>query len=129
MGLTIVMSTNVSLLLTGSELMNGDVVDTNSVLFAEQLSDIGLTIDKKVTIGDEQPLLLAEISQLSKASDILLINGGLGPTIDDLTSETLAQACGVELQLNSQAHSHLKAWANRRNATLNKPNLKQAYLP
>ncbi|MGB1262379.1 MAG: CinA family nicotinamide mononucleotide deamidase-related protein [Cognaticolwellia sp.] len=123
------MSTNVSLLLTGSELMNGDVIDTNSVLFAEQLNNIDLAIFKKVTIGDDQQLLMAEITELSKTSDILLINGGLGPTVDDLTSQVLAQACGVELQLNPQAHAHLKQWATRRNATLNKPNLKQAYLP
>jgi nicotinamide-nucleotide amidase len=123
------MTTQVNLLLTGNELMNGDVIDTNSVMFAQQLSDIGLNIRKKVTIADDLSLLSAEIILLSQTADLLLINGGLGPTIDDLTSQALAQACGVDLHLNPQAHLHLKQWADRRNTTLNQPNLKQAYLP
>ncbi|TWX72864.1 CinA family nicotinamide mononucleotide deamidase-related protein [Colwellia sp. C1TZA3] len=123
------MTTQVNILLTGNELMNGDVIDTNSVMFAQQLNDIGLTINKKVTIADDLALLRAEIVQLSQTADVLLINGGLGPTIDDLTSQALAQACCVDLHLDPQAHSHLKKWAKRRKTQLNQPNLKQAYLP
>lgn len=123
------MKTNVNILLTGNELMNGDIIDTNSIMFAEQLNTIGLNISKKVTIADDLDLLQTEIALLSKTADVLIINGGLGPTTDDLTSQALAQACGVDLQLNPQAHSHLKKWAERRKMTLNQPNLKQAYLP
>lgn len=123
------MAKQVNLLLTGDELMNGDVIDTNSLMFAEQLNGIGLTIRKKVTIADDLALLQAEITKLSQSADILIINGGLGPTVDDLTSQALALACNVELELNSKAHHHLKNWALRRQTTLNKPNLKQAYLP
>ncbi len=123
------MKTKVSLLLTGSELMNGDVTDTNSVIFAEHLNDIGLSIDKKVTIGDDQDLLAIEIAQLSQGSDVLIINGGLGPTVDDLTAQVLATACSVNLVLHQQAHQHLKLWAEKRKTVLNAPNLKQAYLP
>ncbi len=123
------MNIEVNILLTGNELMSGDIIDTNSVMFADQLSSIGLSIQKKVTIADDLCLLRSQITELSKTSQVLIINGGLGPTIDDLTSQALAQACGVDLQLNPQAHLHLKHWADKRNATLNKPNLKQAYLP
>jgi nicotinamide-nucleotide amidase len=123
------MKTKVSLLLTGSELMNGDVIDTNSVVFAKHLNDIGLNITKKVTIGDDQNLLAREIAQLSQTSDLLIINGGLGPTIDDLTAQVLATACNVNLTLNQQAHKHLEVWADKRKTVLNEPNLKQAYLP
>jgi len=123
------MNTKVNLLLTGNELMNGDVIDTNSVMFAEQLNNIGLSINKKVTIADDLELLRSEIVQLSQTTDLLLINGGLGPTVDDLTSQALALACGVNLQLEPLAHLHLKQWAERRKTQLNQPNLKQAYLP
>jgi len=123
------MMTNVNILLTGNELMNGDIIDTNSVMLAEQLNSIGLNIRKKVTIADDLALLCAEIVLLSQTADVLIINGGLGPTIDDLTSQALAQACDVDLLLNHQAHLHLKKWAKRRKMTLNQPNLKQAYLP
>tara|TARA_R110000737_G_scaffold48006_4_gene68289 strand:+ start:3323 stop:4603 length:1281 start_codon:yes stop_codon:yes gene_type:complete len=123
------MNTQVKLLLTGNELMNGDVIDTNSVMFAQLLNDIGLDISKKVTIADDLALLQAEIVQLSQTADVLIINGGLGPTVDDLTSQALAKACGVDLALNPKAHLHLKKWAERRKTILNLPNLKQAYLP
>lgn len=129
MNFRIDMTTSVALLLTGNELMNGDVIDTNSVMFAEQLNSIGLSIRKKVTIADDFELLCHEILQLSQFAELLIINGGLGPTSDDLTSQALAQACGVELHLDKNAHQHLKHWATRRNTVLNKPNLKQAYLP
>lgn len=124
------MSTNkVCLLLTGSELMNGDVIDTNSILIAKEFSEIGLSVTKKVTIGDNIASLIDEISTLSIQQDILLINGGLGPTEDDLTAQALARSCSVELNLNSEAHQHLIHWAKQRNTTLNTPNMKQAYLP
>ena len=123
------MDIQVSLLLTGYELMNGDIIDTNSIMFAEQLNNIGLSIHKKTTIGDDSEQLCSEIVQLSQSADLLIINGGLGPTIDDLTSPALAQACGVDLHLEPQAHLHLKKWAEKRKIMLNEPNLKQAYLP
>lgn len=123
------MNIKVHLLLTGSELMSGDVIDTNSIMFTEQLNNIGLSITKKTTIGDDFELLCSEIAQLSQTTEVLIINGGLGPTIDDLTSSALAQACGVDLQLQPEAHVHLKKWAEKRSITLNEPNLKQAYLP
>jgi nicotinamide-nucleotide amidase len=123
------MNIEVNILLTGNELMNGDIIDTNSVMFADQLSSIGLNINKKVTVADDLIILRSQIVELSKTAKVLIINGGLGPTIDDLTSQALAQACDVDLQLNTQAHIHLKHWANKRNTKLNKPNLKQAYLP
>ncbi|WP_085299489.1 CinA family nicotinamide mononucleotide deamidase-related protein [Cognaticolwellia mytili] len=123
------MKTKVSLLLTGSELMNGDVIDTNSVVFAKHLNGIGLNIDKKVTVGDAQDLLATEIALLSQESDVLIINGGLGPTVDDLTAQVLATACSVDLVLHKQAHQHLEIWAKKRQTILNTPNLKQAYLP
>lgn len=123
------MTTKVTILLTGNELMNGDVIDTNSIMFANQLNDIGLGIVKKVTIADDLALLMREIQQLSQTADILIINGGLGPTTDDLTAQALAKACNVDLHLQPQAHLHLKNWANKRNIKLNEPNLKQAHLP
>lgn len=123
------MTTKVNILLTGNELMNGDVIDTNSIMFANQLNDIGLGIVKKVTIADDLALLIREIQQLSQTADILIINGGLGPTIDDLTAQALAKACNVDLHLEPKAHLHLKSWANKRNITLNEPNLTQAHLP
>jgi len=109
--------------------MAGDIIDTNSVMLANQLLPLGLTIQKKVTIADDLPTITHEISSMSADADILIINGGLGPTIDDLTAQALALCTKVTLKENQQAVEHLKAWCLMRGNTLDNANLKQALLP
>jgi nicotinamide-nucleotide amidase len=119
----------IQLLLTGNEIMSGDTVDTNSAMIAQRLQEIGLGIYRKVTVGDDVELLQAELEQLSRNTDVLIVNGGLGPTIDDLTAQVLAQAAGVELLECKEARDHIESWCGRRGAALNAANLKQAILP
>lgn len=120
---------NIQLLLTGNELMTGDIVDSNSAMIAQQLKELGLDIARKVTISDNLTALVNEINQLAEQADILIINGGLGPTVDDLTAQALAKATGVDLAEHDEALKHLKAWCKKRDVQLNTPNLKQALLP
>ncbi len=117
------------LLLTGNELMSGDTVDSNSSRIAHQLAHCGLRVARKVTVGDDLDLLVDEIKRASEASDILIVNGGLGPTIDDLTPKALALAAGVKLQEHPEASEHVKSWCKRRGAACNAANMKQAMLP
>lgn len=119
----------VQLLLTGDELMSGDIVDSNSAMVAQQFKSLGLVVSRKVTVSDSPIDLANEIAQMSLQADILIINGGLGPTIDDLTSEVLANVCGMPLIENLEALSHLEKWAEKKSISLNKANLKQAQLP
>lgn len=119
----------VQLLLTGNELMTGDIVDSNSAMMAQVLKDIGLGVSRKVTVADDLTLLVNEITYMTSTSDILIINGGLGPTVDDLTAQALALAIGEELTQHPQALAHLTNWCQQRGAELNDPNLKQAILP
>ncbi len=120
---------NIQLLLTGNELMSGDIVDSNSVMIAQQLKALGLEITRKVTVADNLAMLVAEINHLALSADILIINGGLGPTVDDMTAQALAQAMQLPLAQHPKALSHLKHWCDKRGALLNAPNLKQALLP
>ena len=120
---------NVQLLLTGNELMTGDIVDSNSAMIAQQFKELGLNISRKVTIADSLTMLVNEINSLAKQADILIINGGLGPTIDDLTAQALARATKVNLVEHNEALAHLTVWCKSRGAKLNTPNLKQALLP
>lgn len=122
-------NTNIQLLLTGNELMSGDVVDTNSALIAKLLIDKGIKVTRKVTIEDNLSLLAEEITAISKAADILIINGGLGPTTDDLTAEALAKACMQPLEEHPVAKKHLAQWCKKRGVSLSNANLKQATLP
>ncbi len=120
---------NVQLLLTGNELMTGDIVDSNSAMIAQQLKELGLEVSRKVTIADDIDLLVHEINQLAQSADIVIINGGLGPTVDDLTAQALAKAINVQLVEHPEALEHLTAWCKKRGASLNTPNLKQTILP
>jgi nicotinamide-nucleotide amidase len=109
--------------------MTGDIVDSNSAMIAQQLKELGLDVLRKVTIADNMVALTNEINVLAEQSDILIINGGLGPTIDDLTAQALAKAIKVELVEHSEALAHLTLWCKKRGTKLNKPNLKQTILP
>jgi nicotinamide-nucleotide amidase len=120
---------NVQLLLTGNELMTGDIVDSNSAMIAQQFKELGLDISRKVTVADNITILVNEINHLAAQADILIINGGLGPTIDDLTAQALAQAMQVELVKHGEALTHITEWCKKRGAILNAPNLKQTLLP
>lgn len=123
------MKPNVQILLTGNELMTGDIVDSNSAMIAQQLKELGLEVSRKVTIADELNLLVNEIRLIAQQADILIINGGLGPTVDDLTAQALAKATGSKLTEHPKALEHLTSWCEKRGVKLNAPNLKQAVLP
>lgn len=119
----------VSLLLTGNELMTGDTVDTNSNYVAQSLKDLSVVPYIKKVVGDDLPLLISSLRELAKVSDVLIVNGGLGPTSDDLTADALAQAMNVPLAQHPEALLELEVWAKRRDFVLTESNLKQASLP
>lgn len=119
----------VQLLLTGDELMSGDIVDSNSAMIAKTLKESGVEVKRKVTVGDDLSQLIAEITHLSSQADILIINGGLGPTSDDKTAQALALSVDKPLAQHQQAYRHIESWCISRGAELSEPNLKQALLP
>ncbi len=120
---------NIQFLLTGTELMVGDIIDTNSVMLAQSLKDNGAEVSRKITLGDDFNALVNEIESISQQADILIINGGLGPTEDDLTAEALAKVTSQPLEENSEALSHLQGWCEKRGFNLEGANRKQVVLP
>lgn len=117
------------LLLTGNELMTGDTLDSNSAMMAKMSLDAGIQVHYKATVSDDLDQLVSEISRLSASSEVLIVNGGLGPTTDDLTAEALAIAMNVALEEHPLAIKHLSAWCIKRNDDLSEANRKQAMLP
>lgn len=117
------------LLLTGNELMSGDTVDSNSAMIATRLGAVGYPVDRKVTVGDDLDMLVAEINAMAATSDVLIVNGGLGPTVDDLTALALSRVVGRPLAEHPEAMSELQAWCERLGFALNDANRKQAILP
>lgn len=122
-------SPTIQLLLTGNEIMSGDTVDSNSAMIAQRLGEAGLEVARKVTLGDDPAALKRELADLAARSDVVIVNGGLGPTVDDLTAEILAAVAGVSIEEHAGARAHVEDWCARRGAVVNDANLKQALLP
>ena len=120
---------NVALLLTGNELMSGDTVDSNSSRIALALGERQIAVSKKITVGDDPALLRASLKELCQQAGVVIINGGLGPTEDDLTAEVVAEVAGEQLADHPDAIAHLEEWCEKRGLELNASNLKQAHLP
>lgn len=126
---TSILPLNIQFLLTGTELMVGDIVDTNSVMLAQSLKENGAELTRKVTLGDDFSALVSEIESMSEQADVLIVNGGLGPTEDDLTAEALARVINQPVEMNSQALEHLETWCEKRGYRLQGANSKQVMLP
>ena len=119
----------VALLLTGNELMSGDTVDSNSSRIALALGEQNMGVSRKITVGDETALLESSLTQLCDVAPVVIINGGLGPTDDDMTADVVAKVLGVSLTQHPEALHHLEGWCQRRGLDMNQANLKQTWLP
>ena len=117
------------LLMTGTELMTGDIIDSNSAYLGHVFSEINLDIVEKVTIADNKDLLIEQIQRLTTHYPILFMNGGLGPTEDDLTAEVLAKVAKQPIVRHKDAEQHVITWCEQRGLAVNQANLKQADLP
>ncbi len=113
----------------GDEILIGQIVDTNSVSIAKKLNAIGITIAEKFSIGDTREAIVSTIDRALKATDILVITGGLGPTKDDITKHTLAQIFNSELVYNEAEGEHVKSLLARRGIEFTDLNRGQAMLP
>ncbi|GAA6133952.1 CinA family nicotinamide mononucleotide deamidase-related protein [Oceaniserpentilla sp. 4NH20-0058] len=120
---------NIHLLLTGDEIMSGDIIDSNSAMIADHLATLGLRPSKKVTVGDQLSHLIEEMQHLSQQADVLIVNGGLGPTEDDKTAEALAQVLGLPLAEHAVAIQQIEDWCQHHNYPMNDANRKQGILP
>lgn len=120
---------NVQLLLTGDELMSGDTVDSNSAMIARHLATLDLSPQRRVTLGDDAAAIAAELRSMCRDSAAVVINGGLGPTEDDLTARIVADVAGVALAEHPEALTTLADWCAARGLELSDANRKQAILP
>ncbi|MCY4045305.1 MAG: CinA family nicotinamide mononucleotide deamidase-related protein [Cellvibrionales bacterium] len=120
----------ITLLMTGNELIQGDICDTNSQHLAKSFAEHQLSIASILTLGDAPALLTKAIERLSFESDVLIINGGMGPTKDDHTSQALADALNEPLSTNDQGLTHVSHWLKEKGYIENDPKqLKQAQFP
>lgn len=112
----------------GSELLRGELTDTNSGYIAAALSGIGIEITSISAIGDDLGSLISRLTELLKDNDIVITGGGLGPTHDDITREAISSAIGEKLVLNKSLERDLRVMFKRTNREMPETNLKQAML-
>ncbi len=120
---------NAEIITTGTELLLGEIVDTNAPFIARQLRAIGVNLFYKTTVGDNRERLTEALNQALARSDAVIVTGGLGPTVDDITREAVADATGRPLELRPEIVEHLRSFFEQRGRRLTENNLRQAYLP
>ena len=119
----------VEILCTGDEILTGKTVNTNYSHMARRLVEVGLGVHWGTTVGDDRESLLRAFHQAGERADAVIVNGGLGPTVDDLSQEVAAQACGVELVLSDYWMKRMEESYARRGRVMPPNNVKQAMLP
>lgn len=117
------------ILCVGTELLLGDIVNTNGAFLARELAALGIGVYHQTVVGDNAGRLREAIELALSRSDLLIMTGGLGPTCDDLTKETAAAALGKALCWNQQAYDRMAAYFARTGREMSENNRKQAMIP
>lgn len=113
----------------GTELLLGEIVDSNAAYIARQLASIGLNLFFKTTVGDNAERIAYVLQQAMARSDVIITTGGLGPTVDDVTREGVARATGRELVTDPEALQQIEAIFARWGRPLAENNRRQALIP
>jgi nicotinamide-nucleotide amidase len=119
----------VGVLLTGSELLDGRVADTNARWIGQKLSEEGITIHEVIICGDQQEHIVSALQRLAGSVETIIVSGGLGPTTDDCTREAVAEFLQVPLYMDEQVLGRLKALYAERKRTFHDNSAKQASRP
>src|SRR5262249_16197826 len=123
------MTMRIEIICTGDEVLTGKIVNTNFSYMAQKLEDFGLSVSWGTIVGDDREELLAAFRLSGERADAVIVNGGLGPTVDDLSQEIAARAAGVDLVLNEDWLERMEEFFRRRNRVMSPNNRKQAMLP
>lgn len=118
-----------SVVAIGTELLLGQIVDTNSSWLGEQLAAAGIDSLFQVKVGDNLGRIVATLKSTLEQTDAVIICGGLGPTHDDITREAIAEIMGVELEMNDEVALVIEQMFTARNRRMPENNLRQAMVP
>ncbi len=121
--------TTVEIFSQGEEVVTGLTVDSNAAWLSQQLVQMGFTVTRHTAVGDNLHDLTALLREIAGRADCCICTGGLGPTVDDLTAEAVAEAFDLPLQFDRQAYQQIAAFFQQRNRPMPESNRKQAMLP
>ncbi len=120
---------NAEIIAVGTEILLGDIVNTNSQFLAGRLADFGISLFHQSVVGDNPERLLKEFSDAFERCNLIITTGGLGPTTDDITKEIAAEFFNKPMVLDERSLKNLEAIFTKQGSTLSEGNRKQAYFP
>ncbi len=120
---------NAEIIAVGTELLLGQIANTNAQYISQRLPEAGVNVYYHSVVGDNSERLIKCLNIAMARSDIIITTGGLGPTKDDLTKETVAQILGKKLVLHEDILEKMEDFFRKQNRKMTPNNLKQAYLP
>lgn len=113
----------------GTELLLGEIVDTNAAWLAQQLAEAGVDVFFRTTVGDNTGRIAEAVALALDRADVVITTGGLGPTVDDVTREGIARAAGLELVLDEALLEQIRERFGKWNTRMSENNFRQAYIP
>lgn len=113
----------------GTELLMGQIANTDAQFISRRLGELGISIYRQCTVGDNPARVLESLKESLSRSDIVITTGGLGPTEDDLTKEMVAEYFGLEMELHQPSYDTLMEMMSRFGRKITPNNIKQAYFP
>ncbi|MDR7243314.1 competence/damage-inducible protein A [Priestia megaterium] len=117
---------NAEIIGVGSELLLGQIANTNAQYLSKKLAELGINVYYHTVVGDNAQRLKEVIATAQTRAELIIFTGGLGPTKDDLTKETIASVLGVELTTNAEALESIEAYFKQSNRIMTPNNKKQA---
>ena len=123
------LSMTAEIISVGTELLLGNILNTNAQYLSRELAALGITVQRESTIGDNHSRLADFVNEAKQRCDLLVFTGGLGPTADDLTKETVASCYGDTLAFDAEEWDKIVAYFTRTGRTVTPNNRKQAMVP
>ena len=119
----------VEIVSTGTELLLGQIINTNAPYLAKKLNEIGYDAVYQTTVGDNRRRMASVLAIALDRADIVITSGGLGPTQGDITKEVSSELLGRPMYLHEESVTHIKGFFERRHLTMTQNNLRQAMMP
>lgn len=120
---------NVEILSIGTEILLGDIVNTNAAFLSRRLAAMGMNLYRQSVVGDNLGRVAAAISESFSRADMIITTGGLGPTEDDLTKEAVAEYFGLKMILDEKSADALRLFFEKLGRPMTENNMRQAYFP
>ena len=120
---------NAELIAVGSEILIGDICNTHSQYLSKQLALLGVNVLLQTTVGDNPTRLKKTLDSAVKRSDLIILTGGLGPTMDDLTKETVCKCCSLPLFHDPITEKRIRDFFDYQKKEMPQNNRKQALIP